>query len=275
MLQRRSRTRRARCVVAAICALAAGCVDNATPLADDPNANAPLCLPDLDGAIEAHELRGVAGAAARYLVATAPALGDAVEIDGTIDAAGRRVWDWRAQTAGEHVAVQLQLAADGWWATEVPAAAFALPIDASGASLGLYHQDDAGLWLHAVVSATPNPTKGRTLLRYATPVPVVRTPLRAGDHWQITVATQGELDGLPWQGSDTWSMRVDGHGRLELPDLAAGPVLRVRTDVEVRSVLGPTARRVQWSWMFECLGELGRVVADGDGVVQARWLWRP
>ena len=275
MWQRRPNRWQQQAFCLAVCTWLGGCVDNTTPLAADPSVGAPLCLPNLDGAIEAAELRGVAGAAARYLVANAPDLGAPVAIDGTIDAGGRRIWDWRNQTAGAHVAVHLQKPASAWWASEVPSASFALPIDASGASLGLYHQDDAGLWLHAIVSATPNPAKGRTLLRYATPVPVLRTPLRAGDAWQVTVATQGDLDGLPWQGTDTWSMRVDGQGRLELPDMAAGPVLRVRTDVEARSALGPTARRVQWSWVFECLGELGRVVADADGVVQTRWLWRP
>ncbi len=269
--------------------LAWGCaasVVGVAACAADPGADAgasgpamgplSLCLPDLDGTLSAAEARGYVGAKARVLVAAAP-LAQMPDLEGVVDSAGRRVVDWRDQRDGVEQEMAVADGGAGWWAAEWPdlGADLAMPLNGDQTLLGLYKQDAAGLWLLAIVSATANPARGRTLIRYEAPLPVLRTPLRAGDAWTATIATSGTLDGLPWQGIDAWQVRATAGGRLELPDFSAGPTLRVRTEVEVRSLLGPTARRTQISWMFECMGELGRATLDGGGALLERRLLRP
>lgn len=248
---------------------------DASPAAPAPSATS-LCLPDLDGALSAAEGRAQVGATARVLVQAAP-FAMLPDLEGAVDAAGRRIVDWRLQRDGVEQAMAVEDGGSGWWAAEWPdlRADLAIPLDRDQALLGLYRQDDDGLWLLAIASAAPNPPRGRTLIRYEAPLPVLRTPLRAGDAWTATIATSGTLDGLPWQGVDAWQVRATAGGRIELPDFSAGPTLRVRSEVEVRSVLGPTVRRTQISWMFECMGELGRATLDGSGALIERRLLRP
>lgn len=234
----------------------AGCAENATPWAapnEDPLA---LCMPNLDGRIDAAELTSHVGLRGRYQRSLGPL---AVDVDGSIDAGGRRVWDWR-DAAGE--ALEIVVQGPGWWRDEVPEATLALPVGGNGDGFALASFDERGLWLHGVASAAENPPGQRTLLRYAAPIPALRFPFQAGDAWSADVATTGVLDGLPWNGSDRWQVSVDASGEMRLPDLSAGPALRVRTSVEVRSALGPSRVQHQTSFYFECLGELGRAVSS-------------
>ncbi|MEY3012464.1 MAG: hypothetical protein RIT45_1199 [Pseudomonadota bacterium] len=235
--------------------LVAGCGENATPWTaggEDPSA---LCMPNLDGRIDFAELQSRIGQRGRYRRVLGPV---DVDVDGTVDAQGRRVWDWRATPAGG--TLEVEVAEPGWWRDEVPEATMALPLGDADAGWALASTDERGLWLHGVASAAGNPPGERTLLRYAAPIPALRFPFEVGDQWGADVQTTGTLDGLPWQGSDHWRVQVDGNGKVLLPGLSAGPALRVRTSVEVRSALGPSKVQHQTSLYFECLGELGRAV---------------
>lgn len=233
-----------------------GCAENVTPWAapgDDPLA---LCMPNLDGRIDVAELSGQVGLRGRYERSLGPI---AVDVDGTIGADGRRVWDWREAT-GEPLEIVVE--GTGWWRDEVPEATMAVPAGGEGTELLLLSSDERGLWLHGYASAAENPPKQHILLRYATPVPSLRFPLQVGDTWSADVAKTGVYLGQPFNGSDRWQVSVDAAGEMRLPDLSAGPALRVRTTVEARSALGASSVVHQTVFYFECLGELGRAVSS-------------
>ncbi len=96
-----------------------------------------------------------------------------------------------------------------WYAGEVGAGQFV--VDFGGDVDAIYHLDDLGLHLHALASREPDPPGGRTLLVYDAPVTVLRLPLRDGATWTATgTVFAGELDGLPYVGTDTYRVEVDG-----------------------------------------------------------------
>jgi hypothetical protein len=151
-----------------------------------------------------------------------------------------------------------------WYADEFASGAFV--IDAGNDLEGVYHLDDLGLWLHGLASRDPDPPAGRTLLVYTAPVPVLRLPLRDGDAWTtVGTITDGELDGLPYVGEDTYDVAADGAGFLDLPYVRFDPALRIETLVEIAPAAGGvTTTRRQTSFLFECFGELARADSRPD-----------
>jgi hypothetical protein len=72
------------------------------------------------------------------------------------------------------------------------------------------------------------------------------------------------LRGLPHASRDTYEVRVDAAGRLELPDFTFTQVHRVRTRVTLAPAAGVTTTQRQVSFLFECLGEVARATSRPD-----------
>ncbi len=256
---------------AAALALGAGCVDNATYPADQPylpasHWNAGLgCVPNLDGRLDAHEVKPALGVVARYRVAR----NRTVDQTGTVAASGVRVWDWGWSAAAEQT---LQVAAaplDGQWYTghfaggATGATQFAVPFDADGTLDAVYRHDSAGVWLLGMASREASPQAGQTLLVYEDPVQVLKFPLLIHDNWTAKgVLAKAKLYGLPYAATDVYTFSADSAGVMELPDITLDQAIRVRTKVQTTAIAGKPVERVQTQFFFECLGEVARAAPE-------------
>lgn len=261
-----------RSLLSGVAAVAiAGCVDNATYPADQPylptsHWNAGLgCVPNVDGRIDAHEVKPTLGVAARFRVAR----NRTVDQAGAVAASGVRVWDWAWSAAAEQT---LQVAAaplDGqWYVAQFPVGAtgavqFAVPFDADGTLDAVYRHDSAGVWLLGMASREIAPIGGQTLLVYEEPVQVLKFPLLIHDTWSAKgVLSKAKLYGLPYAATDVYTFAADAAGVMELPDISVDQAIRVRTKVQTTAIAGKPVERVQTQFFFECLGEVARAVPE-------------
>lgn len=245
---------------------ATACDDGLTPAAPDGGAAAVRCAPDLDGRITADELP--IAAAAAYLVSAGER---AVDLSGppwalAEDAPG----DQKIATA----AIELD---ERWYAERFPGGQVARPVDRPGTLEAIYSLDGDALWLHGLASREPEPP---IALPYRAPVPLVRLPLVAGASWDAEAEVDdGVLYGLPYRGTDSYQIEVDGAaGELALPHATFTGVLRMRTS---RSNAPSGAAPITWrqvSFFAECQGELARAVSrPGEPTAEfdvAAEIWR-
>lgn len=250
--------------------LAAGCDDNLTHPPDrdawEGDGLTPLlCVPNLDGRIDADELRAAIGVPVSYLISPA---GETRTIDqvGGIGPDGRTFWDWGADYASDRVLrVEATNLAGKWYASSFPTGEFVTPLDAAGTTEAVYRHDDTGLYLLGVASTEESPAAGRTLLAYASPVLVYRFPLLPGDRWvSVGEVAGGTLRGLPYAGRDTYEVEVVGAGRLILPDLEFSQAMLVRVRTVIEPAAGASVSQRQSSFVFECFGEVARAVSRPD-----------
>jgi hypothetical protein len=251
----------------------AGCGDNQTH--PDVNAEfdagiaAPLqCVPNLDGTITAAELQEVNGIPVKYLVAESPGgMTSSVDLDGTVDSTGQRVWDWGTSYATDGI-IQIQavpLAAQ-WYAASFPGGTFVVPFDAAGTLDAIYHEDSTAIWLHGLASTVQNPPNGQTLYAYSQPIAVTQFPLTVGSSWTSTgTVKNGMLEGLPYASTDTYEISDDATGELVLPDLTFTQVHRIRQKVTLDPAAGETVVTYQTSFYFECFGEVARATGPANG----------
>ncbi len=247
------------------------CVDNTSQpgaLGDYQSAQSPsTCVPNLDGQIDAAELTALYGVAASYRVSPA-GLTRSIDIAGSIDAEGHRVWDWSARNNDDQIAkISAQTLGSQWYAPSFPEGQFVVPFDAGDQIEAIYKKDNNGLFLLGLASHDQAPAQGKTLLPYDQPIAALRFPLAVGKTWTTTAKTQagkGMYHGIPFASSDTYAVSVDAAGRLELPDLTVTQALRVRTQVTIVPVAGLTTTQRQVSMMFECLGEVARAVSQSN-----------
>lgn len=240
--------------------LAAACGENLTP---PPTATPPLvtgCVPDLDGALTAAELPLLLDTPAAFLFTD----------DATVDLAGdgdgdTRRWDWSDERIDDRAVDVTAAALDAqWYAPMFPGGRF---VAAGPAGLdGIYARDDAAVYLLGVASPAADPPGGRTLLRYDTPIAVLRFPLAEGDAWtERATITGGTLSGLPYNGADTYAFAADAAGELHLPYVRFTHALRLRTLVtSTPAVGGVSTTRRQVSFWFECFGEIGRATSRAN-----------
>jgi len=255
-------------LVAALATGALGCGTNLTPPGDEVDGGFVelACLPNLDGRVEAHEIPVTLQTPVDYYVSPD---GTSVNLAGATDEQGKRVWDYSEQSPADArvQATAVPLGAQ-WYAESFPGGEFVLASSMSADSDvdGIYSLDEEGLWLHGVASTEENPAAGTTLLPYAAPVALYRFPLEPGDAWtEIGTLTGGELRGLPYNGTDTYEVEVDGSGRLELPYVSFEQTHRVRIRVVVAPAVGGiTSTRRQVSFLFECFGEVAQITSRLD-----------
>ena len=253
-------------IFAVLATLAAACSDNQTfPDPRPPYEAGPMplsCLPNLDGRIDSRELEAAVGVPATWLVSP-PGAERSVDLEGVVDAAGHRFWDWSLDLAEDRAAVlEAARPGDSWFVDQFPGAELVAPLDAAGTTLSVFSQDAQALWLHGVASTAPDPPEGPTLLRYDEPIALVRFPLERGASWTSTArVVRGTLYGLPFAGDDTYEVAVDATGRLELPHFTLTQAHRMRVTRTVRPAIGPTTVQRQVSFLFECLGEVARATS--------------
>ncbi|MFO0750424.1 MAG: hypothetical protein U1F43_32850 [Myxococcota bacterium] len=248
----------------------AACGDNLTvPSRDAFDASGPgplSCTPNLDGRIDADEVAPAIGVAVHYLVNPSDQP-RAVDLAGSIDGRGRRVWDLATDYASDEVATISASSPDGaWWQDAFPDATFAAPFDLAGRTLGVYRHGDDALWLLGYASADAAPAEGQTLVVYSSPIMAWRFPIVPGDQWvSASDIRNATVRGLPYAGRDTYEVRVAASGVLELPDLGFDQAMRVTTKVTLEPAAGASVTRRQSSFVFECFGEVARAVsADGE-----------
>lgn len=258
----------------ALCGLAlSACGPNRTvpprPIWDgDTGVPAPLgCVPNLDGRIEMHELMPAYDVGASFLLSPTGEERDVLTA-GVLDPDGTVTWDLGADYASDAVARFGANRLEGaWYASSFPAGQFAVADDPSGALHAIYRLDAAGLYLLGFASRDMDPPEGRTLWTYDNPIVVFQLPLTPGATW-ITVSDvrNATVRGLPYAGRDTYESRVSGSaGELILPDVTFTQAMRVSTHATIAPSAGEAIQRRQSSWLFECFGEVARVVApDGE-----------
>ena len=240
--------------------------ENLTPPAHGdyqaPGTGALECVPNLDGRIEASELSVALGVPMNLLVPPA-GVTRAVDLAGTLDEDGHRLWDWGADYADDQLArVAAAPLAGRWYAPSFPAGEFVVPFDLGGSVEAIYSKDSASMRLHGLASALPDPAEGRTLLVYDQPIVVFRFPIEPGAEWRSTGTVRGGVvRGIPYAARDTYDVRVDGAGRLVLPDLLFTQAHRVRTTVTVEPAVGAPVVQRQVSFLFECFGEVARATS--------------
>lgn len=229
-------------------------------------AVAPLeCIPNLDGRIDASELKAAIGVPVHYLVSP-PGTGRPVSIPGATNSAGQRVWDLSNDYADDRLAtLQASAVAGHWFANSFPTGQFVAALDLGGTTLGVYMNDGSALWLLGYASSEEAPTTGKTLVVYAPGVKIFQFPLQPGAQWvSVGVVTNAILRGLPFASRDTYQVRVDAAGQLELPDVTFTQALRVRTTATIVPAIGNSIVRRQVGWVFECFGEVARATAPDN-----------
>lgn len=220
------------------------------------------CTPNLDGKVDANEMKAALGIDARYRVSAAGTT-VAVDIIGEVNSEGVRVWDWSANRPDDRAATFRAASISGrWYAASFEPGAFVVALDPAGSTEAIYRHDSQALWLLGTASALAKPPEGQTLLVYDAPVPLFRFPLAKGGKWTASAKiSKGTLYGLPWAGQDSYAVQVDATGRLELPDLTLTQAHRVRIDTTVTPAIGPSLSQRRVSFVFECLGEVARATS--------------
>ncbi|MEM9189941.1 MAG: hypothetical protein AAGF12_12235 [Myxococcota bacterium] len=245
--------------------LSAGCTDNLTVVdrAFDPSG-APFfdCLPNLDGSLEANEFPLNLTGEGSYVVSP-PGVTRAVNLDGAVDAAGRRVWPLGADFADDRLETEGAVpVSDFWFAPSFPNATFVLPSDRSGSLLAVYSVASDRLLLHGFASRDAMPAEGQTLLPYEAPVAAIRFPFAAGNRWTETgTVSEGMALGLAYRGEDTYDSTVVGAGTLELPDVTFTQAWQLQQTATVAPAVGDPVTVSSVSFLFECFGEVARATA--------------
>lgn len=228
---------------------------------------APLeCVPNLDGRIDATELRAAIGVPLRYL-ASPPGASRAVNLVGETNTQNQRVWDLSADYADDRVAkIEASAVTSHWFAGSFPAGQWAAPLDLGGSIIGVYAHDGSNVLLLGYATRDESPATGKTLVVYSQPIAVYRFPLEVGKTWiSVGNVVNATVQGLPFAGRDTYEFKVESAGRLELPDVTFTQALRVRTTTTIEPAVGPVITRRQTGWVFECFGEVARATAvDGE-----------
>jgi hypothetical protein len=238
------------------------CGVNETPPAAPPPIGI-TCVPNLDGRIDAGEMIPAAGLATPYFIGSGPR---SVDVAGSIDPAGHRVWDFTQPASDPRVELAAEPVVAQWFAGDFPGADVAVPLDGDGRLVGVYRHDEQALWLLGVASVDPDPPEGRTLLPYDAPVALLRFPLETGLAFtSVGSITTGTLRGLPYRATDTYQVAVDASGRLVLPDLELTQALRVSTRITLAPDGGAAVTHRQAGFVFECFGEVARATSEpGD-----------
>lgn len=245
-----------------------GCTDTTTqPPVRDTYQPAGIdelgCVPDYDGQITRAELGVAFDVPVTYRVAASE---EPVEVDlHGIDEPGGPFWDWSADLDDERIELAAAPLAAQWFGASFPDAGFVSPMDVDGHNLGVYSLTDDALLLHGFASASEEPVTAQTLVRYATAVPLYRFPFEPGDEWvAVAEVSNARLMGLPYAGRDTYTIRVDAAGAVQLPEIRFPQAHRVRMDVVAEPAAGAAISRKQVSWVTECFGEVVRATSQDN-----------
>lgn len=247
-------------------ALGAGCGENQTFPEREPIGSEPLqpltCRPNLDGRIDREELAPTLDVPLSLRVSPGNTPRE-IDVEGSINEEGGRVWDWSADLADDKVARISATSLSGkWYANAFPGGEFVAPVDAGGTLWAVYRTDAEGLWMLGLASAVESPAEQKVLMPYTQPVVLHRYPLQPGMSWKsVGEVRNATFQGLPYAGRDTYEVSVDAVGALSLPDFIFTQVHRVRTRVTIEPAVGSPSTRHQVSFLFECFGEVARATS--------------
>lgn len=253
-------------LVAAIAtvSLAVACSENLTPATGrtpyEGSQVEPLtCVPNLDGKIDSNELAPSIGIGVNLLVSPA-GKEQPVDLVAKPFEDGKVRWDYSLDRADDQAAViQASPIKGKWYEASFPENSFVTPFDVGGRVEAVYQHDTNALSLVGLASKEQNPPEGQTLYLYTTPIALYRFPLAPGvAYTSVGEAKNGMLRGLPYAGKDTYEVKVDGAGQLDLPDVIFQQALKVRTKVRLEPVAGAPTTQIQVSFLFECFGEVAR-----------------
>jgi hypothetical protein len=248
-------------------AFLAGCGDNLTHPPDRPpyesDAGTLGCVPNLDGKIEAAELKAALNVPVNYLVSP-QGVTRKVDLVGQVDGSGHRVWDFSQDFADDaKITISATALSDKWYQASFPNGQWVAPIDAGGLDEGVYSADDQAIYLHGLASKAENPAEGKTLVVYDQPVAVYRLPLKEGASWVgVGKVENAMIRGLPYAGTDTYEIADDATGEMDLHDYIFTQVHRIRTKVTLAPAAGATQVTRQASFVFECFGEVVRATSQ-------------
>jgi len=254
--------------------LAAGCGGSTGATGSTPaGAVVPDCRITDDGALTSDEFPHAVGLAALY-VRNAPGPVVAFDPAGTPGEGGVPLWDFSAGPAEAGATFRLGDPADEGLSQEFPSAAFTLPAAVETAGLlGMYQLvpgTEAGsgeLFLQGLATAAGTDPAQEWRLRYDSPVPALRFPLRAGDSWEARATFRdARFAGIPNQGVEDWRFVVDAEGTVRLPgDIEVEHALRVRVEVDRAYAVAAGTHQTsqfQYLWFAPCFGEVARVSGD-------------
>ncbi len=225
------------------------------PLPDVPDA--PSCRGNRDGVIDRAEVIFAPGVEVRYRI-NPPGTQARVDARGTVRADGTRAWDFR-DTTGTTTTLSLLDARTQWFAARFPTAQYAARLDPRASNLGVYRATDTAIELLGVAGAAE--AEG-TLVRYGTPVELLRFPLRVGAMWSVESTTvESMVQNTPVASRDRYDVTVDARGEVRLTELTFADAVRVRVETTQRFPAGPGVRRVQYPLMVECYGEAARMTS--------------
>jgi hypothetical protein len=187
-----------------------------------------------------------------------------VDLVGTVDSQGHRVWDFGSDYADDQVATITATGISGkWYATSFPSATFVAPFDAGDTLEAVYAYNTTAIVLLGLASRDPDGPGGKTLVSYAPPIALYQFPLHVGQSYSTSgTITNGTLRGLPYAGTDTYDIAVDASGQLTLEAYTFSQVLRVRTTATVAPSAGQSITTRQTSFFFECFGEVARATSE-------------
>jgi hypothetical protein len=237
--------------------LAGGGADLAQPIPDGFTPDAPVgCGFNGDGVITRAEAPFAVGLGGIFAV---PPPSTTVTVTTRPTATG---WDFSAPVAGERRLYSQLLSPSGtWWAADFPSATYAERLDDANALFGVYRVGADALELLGVVSETDGLT--RTKLTYATPIPVMKFPLREGDRWTAESGVSGLANGFAFVATERYTFTVDKRGTTKVP-LGQFDTLRLRFDYRQTYGLYVTTR-ISYIHLAECYGAVARIRStDGE-----------
>ena len=246
-----------------------GCGDNLTQpdpkkayVTADPT---PLtCVPNLDGKIDSAELAPSFDTPARFVVSPA-GRERPVSVLPRVEG-GKNIWDFSVDAADDQAATFTAQPIKGhWYEASFPANAFVVAFDAGGTTEAIYSHDQNALSLLGLASKVEAPAEGKTLLVYSTPISLYKFPLAPGaTYTSIGESKNATLRGLPYAGKDTYEVKVDAAGEVDLPDLIFQQALRVRIKVTVEPAAGAVTTQRQVQFISECFGEITRFTSKNN-----------
>ncbi len=220
------------------------------------------CTPNGNFVITPAELPLGPGLKATYKVAT----NVTIDTAGAAQADGTRVWDLTGALSGDKdVLLETSSPSGTWWASSFPTAKYAVPLSSTSDLLGVFSLDASALSLLGIVSPTDTPATSKTIVTYATPVPMTKFNLALGSSWSATSTVSGTYQGLPgYYYTEAYQVKVDAKGQMKTP-FGTFPVLRVSTLLTKTLGVLVTLTRTD-GWMAECFGTVA-LAASSAGTV--------
>jgi hypothetical protein len=232
--------------------------DNSENNGNNGNNSEPMgCRPVRDGVLTKEELPFQIGLRGNFKAAQDAA----VDLVGTTDEDGGRVWDLSGDLPGDHLLlIEAQGVDDKWFAADFEGAGYAARLSDGEELLGVFRWEESELLLLGVVS--PEGGLTQTSLTYDPPVPVLKLPLQEGDSWSVESRVTGLALGIVAFYDEDYTYEVDASGTLKTP-YGEFPVLRVRAELTRTVNFFPTDTRT-FLFLTECFGTVAQVVSNSN-----------